>query len=383
MTHLKNRLIFFCSVLTLIHAPTLSQAGWLDSASTFFQDCRALLVSRSSLPQTLFENLQSDRELQDSLYYVALGAEKLSNAEHFLEKLQNLTPIEKAQFLKLLPRTDEPTYTLIRLILGDEKEWFRFLEFDRNALKTHYRFVPRIERLIQPLTTLSLASPKTFERWARQVPSNYQSQNTPGYVKEKYLKRIYDLILKIHYPGARTFQAALAQGATPEEAYRKFIDGMNLIFQNPSRLNYSGDDVLHSVAILQKWLRDLPQPWNALQLTLFGSFPNGKADLIKSDIDLDVTVIGESPKQFHPELIAGLQERQASVLTAIRDSLSARTPHVNLSLSFGQLKDELTVPGIINTLAFRITAKNIDLIVYAGYDGNTPLIISLAPETNR
>lgn len=362
----------------------VSHAGFLDFSS-LTQSCRNLLLfvrnPQGVTASSLFSQFKTDRNLQTSLHLLSLGATEALEAERFINDLFNLPVNERrifSQFFTQFPKfsgaissAEGNLFSLIRLALQDEEEWAVFLELNQNTRRTHYRFIPRIDFISRMLATMAQDSPELLTRFARLVPENYRSQKTLGYIKGKYLRRIYDLILKLKYPAGPFFVDEISKGRAPEIAYGKYIESVNDTLQDPSRVFYSGNDVLHVVTDIQKWLQSLPASLNPLQLTLFGSFPNGKADLATSDIDLDFTVIGEKTKTPHKILGSRLSEFQKPLLAEIKKTLKSRTENEKITISFVQLKNELTYPGIINSVAFRITVSRIELIIY---DGGVPVI---------
>lgn len=376
-------------VLSLLLASNVSQAGFVNF-SELIQNCKTLLTSALSFKQnqteqnasSLFRRFQTDQNLSHSLLLLSYGATDARRAEKFIEDIQKLPATERLKFLQLLPQlapNQDLLFTILRLALRDEEQWSAFLELEKGAKRTHYRFIPQVGILSRLLTQMAQETPDLLAHFAKLIPSNYRSENTPGYVKEKYLRRVYDLILKLNFQASPFITSEILKNQplnekAPEQAYIKYIAWVNEYFQEPGRTSYLGEDVLAIVKLIQEWLQTLPTPLNSLQLTLFGSFPNGKADLSKSDIDLDFTVIGEKPKVPRTDLGEQLKEHQIPLETQIQDRLKSRTDKTKTTLSLIQLENELMYPGIINSIAFRITATRIEFIVY---NGSHPVIYTL------
>ena len=359
-------------LLVLIFWVQPSQAGWLEAAGRFLQSCKTYLETEHALPR--ITRLKRDKNLRRTLDLLAFGATDARNAERFLDELQTLPFSERQKFLRFLETSNAAALygtaltMLLKLALHDKKQWSDFLELEKTSSFVSYRFSPDTDVIIRMLTPMAHEYPEWIEQKAKLVPSNYRSENNPGYVKEKYLRRIYDLILKLNYPAPLFFAEKRSQGVESKTVYRDYLDWVNHYFEEPGRVAYSGESVLQTVSLIQNWLQNLPEPHNLLQLTLFGSFPNGKADLSKSDLDIDFTLPEERQKRPHRDLEETLNQLKDPLFVEILELFKTLSLRANPKISFIQLENELTFPGLVNSIAFRITARKIELLVYGNAD---------------
>jgi hypothetical protein len=178
----------------------------------------------------------------------------------------------------------------------------------------------------------------------RQIPKKSFDPMRPFAVGGR---RLLDRALTVIERSDLKFQESVEEGFTAKEAYNRFLDRQALLFST----NYSKAEVWSVVQTIQKEMQTLQtqMPGAPLRVSLGGSFINGKADLLTSDIDL------------------GLSD--ARIARALRDWQEKLKP------TFKALNDQAKMPlepstersgfyGTTNPIVIEITAQTVNLLVY-------------------
>lgn len=146
------------------------------------------------------------------------------------------------------------------------------------------------------------------------------------------------------------FKSEMDRGATGAQAYSKFMKQQQGLFAS----NYGANEVLVIAQTLQKNLLAL-QPagyqGSPYKLLLAGSFINGKANLLKSDIDLTLSA---------PSLMIELPKWQKQ----INDALSASLGGVSTQMILEGHSEPASFYGRINPIVIEITRDTVQILVF-------------------
>ena len=192
--------------------------------------------------------------------------------------------------LSASPPRDADYAKLLRLALYDRETWTAYLE----QLSTTGDPVGAMNgSVIRPMMTEMPEDLKTDlyafvrERYSslskRRVGPRSGGSNPEKDGSEKILapKRALDAFIRHTLKGDELIRSRIRSGASPLEAYGAYISQIQAIIGNNA---YSGHQVLDACLALQKEMRTRLDPQSSI--LLFGSFPNGRANLQDSDIDM-------------------------------------------------------------------------------------------------
>lgn len=184
-------------------------------------------------------------------------------------------------------------------------------------------------------------------------------------------KRVLDGLLRYLVQGDQTILKEIRAGKTPLEALDAYSKQIRSIFQKTQYGKYTSEDLMKVSKIIQDKLKTLPT--NRPTVTLSGSFPNFKAKLGQSDIDildldpnlkasLDKTLV-EIDRHFSHQWSFSFEPHQEGLLDKTPISLFPETSSQHIrTLTMAQFM------GLFNPVQIRITPDRIELLVYRSFN---------------
>lgn len=214
---------------------------------------------------------------------------KTTSAEKkiLIQKIEMLTPVSfrgdhSEQFFYENPRL------VLKLALYDEKTWTHMLSIlDRILIRSAPTISKRLYPMIQSMPSdlkISLLN-EIGKRYAKaeKINTNYMGP-----------KRFLDALLSYFLPPVDILKNFVQGGASPLAAFDHYLILLRASIVQPEGYEYySANDILFAAEQYQKQLAD---PNDFIYLT--GSFPNGKAKLETSDVDVFISKNNQIEKAF-------------------------------------------------------------------------------------
>lgn len=167
-------------------------------------------------------------------------------------------------------------------------------------------------------------------------------------------KMAIDVFILHTFKGAETIRSSFQRTGNALEALSAYFNGLrSKVFSGLENGNYSAEEVLESARSIQKVLREKYQPEEdeIPEIILAGSFPNGRANLSSSDIDVMIN---------HPNIELLYKEMD----TRVNGILRAKHPNAKLEIHSMFSTTTIVDAAVISPAFIRITPKRIELIVY-------------------
>lgn len=283
-----------------------------------------------------------------------------SKVSALVEKILNLPPTEKQIALEEFrknPPQDPELKKIVGLSLFDETTWDDYFERFSKQQKTrelHHSLVPLLEKMPDTLKRKYLAKIGDIYTVAVKKLGPFIDSGG-GEIWHEGPKRALDVFISYTLKPQDFFENMIQQGKTPLEAWDAFLKNQKgIVFKNSEIGSYSASQIYSVAKEIQFQLTEMqakhPELANT-ELTLYGSLPNGRALLNKSDIDMDTNA--EGFESYDPQL-------QNKLLLVTQSIFGTRLP---TSIS-KQTANERRGSAIQNPIHLRITGKKIELLIY-------------------
>ncbi|MBI2499953.1 MAG: hypothetical protein HYW02_00435 [Deltaproteobacteria bacterium] len=264
--------------------------------------------------------------------------ERCPNLPGFVEELLHLSPDERRTLLSMVrdhsPPIDRDMQRVLKLALFDPETWNDF--FERITMQGAYD-----QSLYTTLVPVLGAMPKTLQD-----------------------SRAIDAFVRGILRPEQIISQAVRDGKTTWEAYQVYLETVRTrIFANTPYGDYTIEDVQAVVESIRAVLKKDPSLGEEASVILYGSFPNGRALIASSDLD----VVPSTPR-----LVAFYHRMDA----AISESLRPRHPDIDLRLQESPIHFDPTNMAIVNPVMLRISAAKTELLVYS--PSREPLVYSLS-----
>ncbi len=272
----------------------------------------------------------------------------------------------------------------------DPKTWGEFLqELATGKLEWDRSYASIVAELPDPLRAKMLHDiGALYEGLTKKIRRPEEINDETYYLNNFFIlpKASLDSFIKAALNPQKMISDLIAKGATSFEAYKRYIETIaNLRPQGAKWGVVSAEDILESARIFQRQMNAVAQELkvNDSVAYWFGSFPNGRANLKKSDIDMSLkyaqvqgmnVVFGKVPAETK------WTDHKKAGMRLINNYLGSRYPGTNLTMeSAGNLSwfESTGYFGRRNGVAFRITSNKIELLVYPEF---LPGVQELKPE---
>lgn len=198
-----------------------------------------------------------------------------------------------------------------------------------------------------------LALPKDHqEAWLFAIGKSYRKipKKDPNPLAARHVggRRVLDYILTLVENYQSRFEIEIQEkGQTPLQVYRSFMNRQARLFDT----TYTSQEIEMTISILQSFLKNIEKekPGPALSISIAGSFPNGKADLLVSDIDLAVSD-------------ASLARYEKDLQTEINEAFQANGISSNLEIAFSG--ESTSFYGKINPIVIQVRSQDVQLMVF-------------------
>ncbi|MBI2068171.1 MAG: hypothetical protein HYT77_09195 [Deltaproteobacteria bacterium] len=291
--------------------------------------------------------------------------ERCPNLPGFVEELLHLSPDERRTLLSMVrdhsPPIDRDMQRVLKLTLFDPETWDTVLE----DLSTHGT---RSEALYTTLVPLLERMPRSLQdSLFAKIPTLYPLAEKGGWFIAECVfppKRAIDAFVRGILRPEQIISQAVRDGKTTWEAYQVYLETVRTrIFANTPYGDYTIEDVQAVVESIRAVLKKDPSLGEEASVILYGSFPNGRALIASSDLD----VVPSTPR-----LVAFYHRMDA----AISESLRPRHPDIDLRLQESPIHFDPTNMAIVNPVMLRISAAKTELLVYS--PSREPLVYSLS-----
>lgn len=288
--------------------------------------------------------------------WMALSS-KSPEVEALVRSILLLTPGERMStlgFLNRYPKDLKKLDTILRLALYDKAAWDEYFDrFSSTPEPTDALFnslMPIIEKMPTELKE------HLVKRVTEQYPTVSRKKWVLGITGRNFKtiapKRALDILVNQLVPAQKYISEQIQKGDDAVTAYDKFIRHQhNTVYPNLAVGSYPASLVLEVAKVIQADLRKYPKKANEEELIIAGSFPNGRANLKKSDIDVQI------PNTHYEDLIPTLHK---SVNEYLKTSSHPTTMEVNSMF----LTTTRINAGLVSPVQIRITRDEIRLEVY-------------------
>jgi hypothetical protein len=202
-------------------------------------------------------------------------------------KVIEFTPQERQSALALLARSGKQSEEL-KLALFDRKAWLKRIddfmaEGDEGGTLSR-AFAPILEQMPQDLRVALLAKVRTLYLDARK---NTDLGDEKGRQIINAPKRALDILVNSLLPPKKIIGQLVQSGMTPFQAYGEWLKQIQDAMGFNSYDAYAVDKVLTTIQNFLRQEISIGRAKHSDTLTLFGSFPQGRAKKESSDIDLN------------------------------------------------------------------------------------------------
>jgi hypothetical protein len=282
---------------------------------------------------------------KDSATLTAHEVGKLAAELSDAERSRLLSRLPAAQHLGVFERR------FFELALQSPEAWTRFVQklgtTDARSVTFNY---------LKPVITAF--SPSFRQSLLKQIGTLYPAARKPINTQwhEYSPKRSLELLMRLLNPPENFFAASVQTPQQTLKAYGAYLASVHQVIGDESFGNYSAKEVLKLAKEIQRVLkRSMKEQKIARPAAIIeGSFPNGRAVMYKSDLDLHLS----DPKFYTLEWRFGL---------AVSKALESRYPGIALKPSLMSISpdpaDEAQLAQV-SPIAIRITPSAIDLLLY-------------------
>ncbi len=270
-----------------------------------------------------------------------------------LELTNNLTPDERKKIISKIDSladhefrngkfiSDNPRF-MLKLVLQDVETWDTFIELMTKYIVYN---AGELSKTLYPL--INKFDDKFKLKLLKKIFSIYGDFEK----KSTYWmgpKRFFDAIISYLNPPESYFKNQIKQMKVPPlDALNKYLDEINQLFGNQTTFGgYDAHDILAIAKEYQLLLKDN----NFVVLT--GSFPNGKARLRSSDIDLFIS---------HDQYADNFLEIDKKINFYLR---AKGHPNAKIETHSTPVTFNLHELAMINPIHVRVDKKQISLMVY-------------------
>lgn len=161
-------------------------------------------------------------------------------------------------------------------------------------------------------------------------------------------RRLTDRTLSLTVRGDLMISKLIAQGKNPIEAYGEYL---RLMTKGLNK-TYGTSEVMAILQLVQNSLRSLPHPGGGDHLIVGGSFVNGRADLFRSDLDIN---------SWHAEWAKSFETEKFQPLTS--KALASVGAQGKLTVGFTRMADNFF--GLLAPVVIKVTREQIELQLFA------------------
>ena len=246
---------------------------------------------------------------------------------------------------------------IFKFFLHDEQTWIMYVE----DLARRGTYSNELTQALPPaLETMPISLKQKIHGKLREL---YPTADKTG-MKALPAKRALDAVLRYTMPVEHFFPASTREGAAASQAYGAYLKALTEVFpEGGAAGGYGLEDVLTSCRIIRKQLQNpkLLENIRDPEMVLAGSFPNGRAKLSSSDLDVFLS---------DPRLEAIFKKTDAEIAAALATPSQSATP-IGLHLHKAPENWEAWEMGQISPVQIKITTDEIELWIYPRFTTTT------------
>ena len=324
---------------------------WQANSSICHELFEASFNSRAS--EQKYSEVISLVQQKDGVFFKP--TEYFSSKDKNFQKLVDLAMLlsskERSSVIKLINGLSENNFRggkfiienprfIFKLILQDQGTWDIFLKTSsENIFYTSNVILKRMQPIIEQfevdfkIRLLENLGKQYFS--LKKINTNWTGP-----------KRLADGIMSHLYPPKDFFISSISSRESTAEVYGRYLKKINSLIRQRNEPQYNVNDIIYLAKLYQKKLKE------GDNLIIVGSFPNGKAKIDTSDIDVFLENISYG-KYFY-EIDSAFNQYLLN-----QNKLNPRLESHSTPATFN-----LSELAIVSPIQIKVTTEQIDLLVY-------------------